>query len=86
VPKLEKETSVEFGTRVGESLIGSGDPLPDEIIDDHEAATALDEITMNCVVCGWWYETNDIKIIDGESKCNDCSCYLVDNDGYIITA
>lgn len=41
-------------------------------LDDYtlEFLRALDEIVMHCVVCGWWFETENF---DEGDCCNECT-------------
>lgn len=67
------ETSKELAIRIGKTLLGGSDILPDEILDDIKAIGFLDEITQQCVVCSWWVPTDDLSdSIEDESVCVDC--------------
>ena len=40
----------------------------------------VDEITFNCVRCGWWCETGSGEHIDGEDYCDNCSQEIRDEE------
>jgi hypothetical protein len=40
---------------------------------DKEFCDALDAEVMECTLCGWWFETNEMITDGDEPKCKDCS-------------
>lgn len=76
--KVEKSPA-EWGVTIGEELIGTAlslttilesKGLPDTYDLDADFCEALDNVTLNCVTCGWWHPSDEI---DDWGNCRDCN-------------
>lgn len=76
------DSVIESIREVGETLIGtckSADEVIKDVFDDEgldltklpmAALNELDSITMECTVCNWWFEPDEL---DEDQVCEDCS-------------
>ena len=55
---------------IADHLLGTCNPLPDEVLDTEGLAEALDELVLCCETCGWWVESHEI---DDSGNCEDCA-------------
>lgn len=38
-----------------------------------EECRELDSIVLNCVICNWWFDTDDMTDLDQGMACPDCT-------------
>lgn len=61
---------------IADQLIGTCNMLHNIITleeqEDTDLLTALDDLAVECVRCGWWVEADDAEVIDDEHVCNEC--------------
>ncbi len=54
---------------LADELLGTCEPLDDEVIDDLDLCFALDEIVRQCETCSWWVRTHEV---DDDGNCKQC--------------